>query len=106
MTTAASTHSDSHGSTGAGWFATTHWSTVLAAGSESSPAAQEAFERLCRTYWRPLRAYVQHRGGSPQDAEDLTQQFFAHFLAKQIYRMADRNRGKFRSFLLTALKNF
>lgn len=88
------------------WFATTHWSVVLAAGAQTSPAAQQALERLCRVYWRPLRAYVQHRGFSPQDTEDLTQQFFVRFLEKQIYRKADRSRGRFRSFLLSALKNF
>lgn len=88
------------------WFSTTHWSVVLAAGAEWSPAAQEALERLCRTYWSPLCTYVRHRGFSSEDAEDLTQQFFARFLEQKRYRLAERDRGRFRSFLLTCLKNF
>ena len=107
MTTApGSKRSDSHESTGAGWFATTHWSVVLAAASDLSPTAQAALERLCRTYWPPVHAYVRRWGFSPEDAEDLTQQFFARFLEKKHYRLADRDRGRFRTFLLTAVKHF
>ena len=87
-------------------FTTTHWSVVLTAGSESSPVAQAALETLCRSYWYPLYAYVRRQGHSPEDAQDLTQEFFARFLEKQIFRQARPERGRFRSFLLTSLKHF
>jgi DNA-directed RNA polymerase specialized sigma24 family protein len=87
-------------------FATTHWSVVLAAGNDSSPGAQEALERLCRTYWLPLYAYVRRRGYTPEDSQDLTQAFFANFLEKNAVSRARRERGRFRSFLLTSLQNF
>jgi RNA polymerase sigma factor (sigma-70 family) len=89
-----------------GAFATTHWSVVLAAGHDSSPGAQEALEKLCRTYWYPLYGYVRRQGHSPEDAQDLTQAFFARLLEKNFVRRANRERGKFRSFLLTLLKHF
>ena len=89
-----------------GVFATTHWSVVLAAGEQQSPQAAEALEKLCRTYWYPLYVYVRRRGYSPQDAQDLTQQFFALFLEKEYFRRANPERGKFRTFLLHALQNF
>jgi RNA polymerase sigma factor (sigma-70 family) len=89
-----------------GLFATTHWSVVLAAGHASSPHAQEALEQLCRTYWYPLYAYVRRQGHSPEDAQDLTQDFFAHLLAKGFPRGATPERGKFRSFLLASLRHF
>ena len=60
----------------AGQFATTHWSVVLAAGENGSPQSSEALEKLCRTYWYPLYAYIRQRTRSPHDAEDLTQEFF------------------------------
>jgi len=91
---------------GANWFATTHWSVVLAAGHDSSPASQEALEKLCRTYWHPLYAYVRRKGRSPEDAQDLTQEFFARFLENNSLNRARRERGRFRSFLLTSLQNF
>jgi RNA polymerase sigma factor (sigma-70 family) len=87
-------------------FATTHWSVVLAAGNTSSPEAQSALERLCRTYWYPLYAHVRRRGYSPEDAQDLTQEFFARLLAKHWLSTADRNRGRFRTFLLAAFSHF
>lgn len=87
-------------------FATTHWSVVLTAGAGSSPAAQAALESLCRTYWYPLYAYVRCQGHSPEAAQDLTQEFFARFPEKQIFRQARPERGRFRSFLLTSLKHF
>src|SRR6266571_5185734 len=89
-----------------GWFATTHWSVVLAAGQTASPQAEEALEKLCRAYWYPLYAYVRRQGFSPEDAQDLTQEFFARFLQKKSFRRADRERGKFRTFLLTSLQHF
>src|SRR6266446_4955783 len=87
-------------------FATTHWSVVLNAADTAAPNAQEALEKLCRIYWYPLYAYVRRQGHSPEDAQDLTQAFFAHFLVKKSLRLADRQRGKFRTFLLTCLKHF
>ena len=93
--------------TGAGkLFATTHWSVVLGAVDTSAPGAHEALESLCRTYWYPLYAYVRRQGHSPEDAQDLTQEFFARFLEKKHFRLANRERGRFRAFLLTSLKNF
>ena len=90
----------------AGIFATTHWSEVLTAEGDSSPAAQEALEQLCRTYWYPLYAYVRRQGHSPEDAQDLTQAFFAFVLDKQVVGQADPQKGRFRSFLLSSLKHF
>src|SRR5437763_1076117 len=88
------------------WFVTTHWSVVLSAAHSDAPRALPALERLCQTYWYPLYAYARRRGYSPHDAEDLTQGFFARLLEKKYVGDADRARGKFRSFLLTALKHF
>jgi len=90
----------------AGQFATTHWSVVLAAGQRDSPQAAEALERLCRAYWYPLYAHVRRRGYSPEDAQDLTQEFFARVLAKHWLSTADRSRGRFRTFLLGAFSHF
>src|SRR5438876_6969697 len=87
-------------------FATTHWSVVLAAGERELPQAAEALERLCRTYWYPLYVYVRRQGNSPEDAQDLTQSFFSRLLEKNYLAKADRDRGKFRTFLLGSLKNF
>jgi RNA polymerase sigma-70 factor (ECF subfamily) len=87
-------------------FAATHWSLVLAAGHNSSPGAQAALERLCKIYWHPLYAYVRRSGRSPEDAQDLTQDFFARLLRKDYLRHADRQRGKFRTFLIASLKRF
>ncbi len=86
-------------------FATTHWSVVLAAAGDSAESAA-ALEQLCRTYWHPLYAYVRRLGHLPHDAQDLTQAFFAELLRKEYFRAADRQRGKFRSFLLTSLRHF
>jgi DNA-directed RNA polymerase specialized sigma24 family protein len=87
-------------------FTTTHWSVVLAAGQGSAPGAQEALERLCQTYWYPLYAYVRRKGYGAEDAQDLTQEFFARLLARNYLRVADRNKGRFRSFLLGSLEHF
>lgn len=92
--------------TGTPEFSTTHWSVVLAAGADSSPGARQALEVLCRAYWYPLYASVRRRGHSPEDAQDLTQAFFARLLENDSLRAADPARGRFRTFLLTALKNF
>lgn len=87
-------------------FVTTHWSVVLTAGRSDTTRAQEALSRLCETYWYPLYAYVRRRGQSPEDAQDLTQEFFARLLAGQWVGDADRAKGRFRTFLLTALNRF
>jgi len=87
-------------------FATTHWSVVLAAGQRESPQATEALEKLCRSYWYPLYACVRREGFGPEDAQDLTQEFFARLLARDYVARADPHRGKFRSFLLTGLRRF
>ncbi len=89
-----------------GVFATTHWSVVLAAGPRDTPKSAAAREELCRTYWYPLYAYVRRRGYSPEDAQDLTQEFFARFLADDSMGRADRRRGRFRSYLLGAFNHF
>ena len=92
---------------GRGHFATTRWSLVLAAGADtSSPGVQEALATLCETYWYPLYAFLRSRGYDAEDAQDLTQAFFARVLEKQALRHADPARGRFRSFLLTSLRNF
>lgn len=87
-------------------FATTHWTVVLAAGQQASPQAEDALAVLCRTYWYPLYAYVRRQGYEVHDAQDLTQEFFSRLLAKHYLGQVDRKRGKFRSFLLGALKHF
>ncbi len=89
-----------------GVFATTHWSVVLAAGQSDSPQAAAALEELCRAYWYPLYAYVRRRGAGPEDAQDGTQSFFARLLERDLLSRAAPQRGRFRSFLLTALQNF
>src|SRR5687767_2624353 len=91
---------------GPGYFATTHWSVVLTAQGSDSTVAHAALSSLCRTYWYPLYAFVRRQGHSPHDAQDLTQEFFARLLAKNYLAIADRERGKFRSFLLASLKHF
>jgi DNA-directed RNA polymerase specialized sigma24 family protein len=87
-------------------FTATHWSVVLAAGQPGSTECNLALETLCRTYWYPLYAYIRRRGHQPSDAQDLTQAFFARLLEKDYLRAVDRNKGKFRSFLLAALEHF
>ena len=87
-------------------FATTHWSVVLSAGRNDTTRARDALAGLCQTYWPALHAYVRRRGFSPQDAEDLTQEFFARLLEHNWIARADAQKGRFRSFLLTALNRF
>jgi RNA polymerase sigma-70 factor (ECF subfamily) len=95
------------GPSDAAGFAATHWTVVIAAaGGESPSRAGEAMAELCRTYWYPLYAYVRRRNYDIHEAEDLTQEFFARLLAKNYLADADRRKGKFRAFLLTALKHF
>src|SRR5262245_26078531 len=87
-------------------FATTHWSVVLAAGQGDSAPSQRALETLCRAYWYPIYVYVRRKGYGPDEAQDLTQEFFAQLIAKEHLRLADRNKGKFRTFLLATLDYF
>jgi len=87
------------------WFQTTHWSVVQAVAGASS-IARAALEQLCRTYWYPLYAYARRSGQSAHDAEDSVQAFFLRCLEKGIFTTADRDKGRFRSFLLVAFKRF
>lgn len=87
-------------------FPPTQWTLVLAAGATPSPESAAALERLCASYWYPLYAYARRCGHSPCDAEDFTQEFFARLLEHNWIARADRDRGRFRSFLLTAMKRF
>jgi RNA polymerase sigma factor (sigma-70 family) len=87
-------------------FATTHWSVVLTAGGSDTTVSRDALAKLCQTYWYPLYAYVRRRNFSPSDAEDLTQEFFARFLEHDWVANADREKGRFRTFLLSAMNHF
>lgn len=90
-----------------GLFATTHWSLVQAAGQTGDgSAARTALEELCRIYWYPVYAYVRRWGHEPEDARDLTQDFFAQLIRDHTVAAADPGRGRFRSFLLGVLKRF
>ena len=86
-------------------FTTTHWSIVLEAQGES-PAAQEALEKLCRTYWRPIYGYVRRHGAGTEDAEDLTQGFFALLLERKDLNTVRKEKGRLRSYLLASVKHF
>jgi RNA polymerase sigma factor (sigma-70 family) len=86
-------------------FVTTHWS-LIAACTHGSETADEALAQLCRDYWPPLYSFVRRRGYSPADAQDLIQGFFAFLLETRVYAKTDRNKGKFRSFLLASLKHY
>jgi len=87
-------------------FATTRWSLVLAAGNSASPDARAALAALCETYWSPVHHFIRQTGRSPEDANDLTQAFFARVLEKDSFKTARPDRGRFRSFLLTAVRYF
>jgi RNA polymerase sigma-70 factor (ECF subfamily) len=87
-------------------FPATQWTAVLAASGTPSPESAAALERLCSSYWYPLYAFVRRGGHSPPDAEDLTQEFFARLLEHNWIAHADRHKGRFRSFLLMAMKRF
>jgi len=90
---------------GAAAFATTHWSVVLEAQGQS-PAAQEVLEKLCRTYWRPVYSFIRREGSRPEEAEDLTQTFFALLLKRRNFDDVRKEKGRLRSYLLTSLKHF
>ena len=87
-------------------FPTTHWSVVLSAGDGAAPASGAALEELCRAYWTPLYAYLRRRGHSPHDAQDLTQGFLARVIAREDLGDVGPEKGRFRTFLLTGLRNF
>jgi RNA polymerase sigma factor (sigma-70 family) len=87
-------------------FATTQWSVVLKAGHSNRPDASRALATLCQSYWFPLYAYVRRHVKDASEAQDLTQEFFARLIEKEILAIASPNVGRFRSFLLTSMKNF
>ena len=87
-------------------FRTTRWSEVLLSAESQAPGSKQALADLCRLYWYPLYAYVRRRGYTPEDAQDLTQGFFLSLLDRRALRQATPLRGKFRSFLLSSLKNY
>jgi RNA polymerase sigma-70 factor (ECF subfamily) len=92
---------------GAAQFGQTHWSVVLSAAGRQNPShAAESLEKLCSLYWRPLYAYIRRQGQNPHDAQDLTQEFFLRLLKKDYLNAVDQGKGRFRSFLLAALKHF
>jgi RNA polymerase sigma-70 factor (ECF subfamily) len=90
----------------AGRFPTTHWSRVISAGNPDAPLAKESLAELCKAYWYPLYAYIRRRGHDPEQAKDLTQDFFARALEKGLLAEADPSRGRFRSFLRTVCAHF
>src|SRR5690349_14485380 len=87
-------------------FATTHWSVVAAARDGGSAEARQALAELCRVYWYPLYAFVRRKGHDAEEAQDLTQGFFARLLEKGFLAVVDSERGKFRSFLIAACQHF
>jgi DNA-directed RNA polymerase specialized sigma24 family protein len=91
-----------------GLFASTRWTMVLDAGELQTPPDQalSALSELCRIYWRPIFLFLRRQGSNPDDAQDLTQGFFAHLIESRAYARADPDKGRFRSFLLGALKHF
>ncbi len=93
---------------GAGSFQSTRWTVVLAAAGDHATPSQshEALSELCRIYWRPVYLILRRDGHAPADAQDLTQGFFADFITTRFYARADREKGRFRSFLLGVLKHF
>src|SRR4051812_25143572 len=87
-------------------FVTTRWSVVMAARDKASPESEDALQTLCKGYWPPLYAFVRRLGNSPHDAQDLTQEFFARLLQKDWLEAVERDRGRFRTFLIMAVKRF
>jgi RNA polymerase sigma factor (sigma-70 family) len=87
-------------------FPTTHWTVVLEAGDGATAASSQALEELCRTYWTPLYAYLRRQGHSPHDAQDLTQGFLTRVIAREDIGTVDPEKGRFRTFLLTGLRNY
>jgi RNA polymerase sigma factor (sigma-70 family) len=102
MTPANSSHPNHTGAV----FATTRWTLVLDAGAADGASRQDALAGLCRVYWPPVYAYIRRFGANPPDAQDLAQEFFARLLAREFFGRAEREKGRFRTFLLCSLKNF
>lgn len=98
--------SDANSQTQRGVFVTTRWTMVMTAAAEDRAPASRALDELCRAYWVPLYAFARRQGLSPAEAEDATQGFFARLLARNDLAHANRERGRFRSFLITSFKNF
>jgi DNA-directed RNA polymerase specialized sigma24 family protein len=105
VTSSAANDFAAAGQQGAVAFATTHWSLVLEAQGES-PVAQEALEKLCRIYWRPIHSFLRRQGLAQEEAEDLTQGFFALLLERGDFGAVRREKGRLRSYLLASLKHF
>lgn len=103
---AAASQLPTDGGSGESIFVTTRWTMVLVAADQSGPQAERALEEICSIYWFPLYAYIRRRGKSPEDAEDLVQEFFRRMLEKNWIADADRTKGRLRAFLITALKHF
>jgi len=93
-------------SRGGGFFATTQWSLVLAAGDSGNPTSRDALAALCEAYWYPVYAHLRHSGHDADAARDLTQSFFLNLVEKEILKVASPDRGRFRAFLKTALRNY
>ena len=92
---------------GTAQFGQTQWSVVLAAAGKGDPVlVEQSLEKLCRVYWLPLYTYIRRQGESPHEAQDLTQEFFARLLEKDLLGSVDQTKGRFRSFLLASLKHF
>lgn len=102
----SSESSDSYRSPNRSEFATTHWSLILQAVEVETDDGSEALNQLCQQYWYPVYAYLRRKGIAAATAEDLTQAFFHFLLEKKSLEQVDRNRGRFRSFLLTSVRNF
>jgi len=89
-----------------GGFQSTHWSLVLAAIDINSPRAEDALRRLCEAYWYPVYVFIRRRGSEAELAKDLTQEFFSRLIAKQYLRVADREKGRFRTFVMACVEHF
>ncbi len=89
-----------------GVFGTTQWTMVVNAGGKLTPASERALSKLCQTYWLPVYAFIRSRGNGRDEAQDLTQAFFGELLAKRSFKKADPAKGKFRTYLLGAVKFF
>ena len=106
--TSTASHPDNGSATRAGpvVFVATHWSVVLAAKDKESPQSDRALETLCRTYWPPLYVFLRRQGHRPHDAQDLVQEFFARLLRLDYLKAVEPARGRFRTFLIMALRRF
>jgi RNA polymerase sigma-70 factor (ECF subfamily) len=93
-------------STPAGAFRTTHWSVVLTARDLDNAGGERAMATLCQEYWPPVYSFIRRKGKGPHDAQELAQEFFYRLIAKEFLQNVDREKGKFRTFLLTAVQRF